>query len=325
MNTTFVENKLNFMSIPSVDLSDFLSGDPKRKSNFVQSLGKAYEEIGFVAVKNHGISDDLIADLYRYVQQFFSLPLEQKKKYEIAGMAGQRGYTSFGKEHAKGSEAPDLKEFFQYGQIVRDNFSDEVYPDNVSVKEIENFDETIAQAYRGFEKSGTALLQAIALYLNLDEHYFDEFVFNGNSILRSIHYPPITSEPVSAIRAEQHEDINLITLLVGASADGLEILSKQNEWVPVTSLPEQIVVNVGDMLQRLTNNKLCSTTHRVVNPARQFWHTSRFSIPFFLHPKTAMSLRCLDNCVDDAHPKIYEDITAGDYLDERLREIGLKA
>lgn len=313
------------MSIPSVDLSDFLSRDVNKKKAFVQSLGKAYEEIGFVAVKNHGIADGLIADLYKYVQQFFSLPLEQKQKYEIKGLAGQRGYTSFGKEHAKGSEAPDLKEFFQYGQIARDNFNEEIYPDNVSVKEIDNFDTTLATAYRAFEKSGTSLLQAISLYLGLEEHYFDEFVHNGNSILRSIHYPPITTEPVSAIRAEQHEDINLITLLVGASAGGLEILSKQDQWVPVTSLPEQIVVNVGDMLQRLTNNKLCSTTHRVVNPARQFWHTSRFSIPFFLHPKTSMSLHCLDNCIDRSHPKLYEDISAGEYLDERLREIGLKA
>ncbi len=313
------------MSIPSVDLSDFLSGDAVKKNQFIQNLGKAYEDVGFVAVKNHGISDDLITDLYKYVQQFFSLPLEKKKIYEIKGLAGQRGYTSFGKEHAKGSEAPDLKEFFQYGQIAQDNFKDEIYPDNVSVEEIKNFDKTFAQAYRAFEKSGTALLQAIALYLGLNENYFAEFVFNGNSILRSIHYPPITTEPISAIRAEQHEDINLITLLVGASADGLEILSKQDEWVPVTALPEQIVVNVGDMLQRLTNNKLCSTTHRVVNPARQFWHTSRFSIPFFLHPKTSMSLRCLVNCIDDTHPKLYDDITAGEYLDERLREIGLKA
>ena len=313
------------MSIPSVDLGEFLSGDPVRKNKFVQDIGKAYEEVGFVAVKNHGIPDELIADLYEYIQQFFSLPLIQKKQYEIMGLAGQRGYTSFGKEHAKGSEAPDLKEFFQYGQIAREDFTNEIYPDNVSVKDIPDFDRTLAEAYRAFERSGTVLLQAIALYLGLNEHYFDEFVYNGNSILRSIHYPPITTEPVSAIRAEQHEDINLITLLVGASADGLEILSKQDEWVAVTSLPEQIVVNVGDMLQRLTNNKLRSTTHRVVNPARQFWHTSRFSIPFFLHPKTSMSLRCLENCIDDTHPKIYEDTTAGEYLDERLREIGLKS
>jgi isopenicillin N synthase-like dioxygenase len=312
------------MSIPSVDLAEFLSGDPFRKNAFVQELGKAYEEVGFVAVKNHGVSDELIADLYRYVQEFFSLPLEKKKNYEIPGLAGQRGYTSFGKEHAKGSDAPDLKEFFQYGQIARDNFKDELYPDNVRIKEVEIFNKTFDEAYRAFEISGTALLQAIALYLDLPEHYFDEYVYNGNSILRAIHYPPIIHEPASAIRAEQHEDINLITLLVGASADGLEILSKQDEWVAVTSLPDQIVCNVGDMLQRLTNNKLISTTHRVVNPKRELWHTSRFSIPFFLHPRSSMSLKCLDNCIDDAHPIAYEDASAGEYLDERLREIGLK-
>ena len=312
------------MSIPSVDLADFLSGDPGRKNDFVQKLGKAYEEVGFVAVKNHGVPDELIEDLYRYVQEFFSLPLEKKRGYEIPELSGQRGYTSFGKEHAKGSEAPDLKEFFQYGQVPRDNYKEEEYPDNVRVNEIEPFNKTFEEAYRAFEKSGTAMLQAIALYLGLEEHYFDKYVYNGNSILRAIHYPPITQEPKSAIRAEQHEDINLITLLVGASADGLEILTKQGGWVPVTSLPEQIVVNVGDMLQRFTNNKLRSTTHRVVNPKRELWHTSRFSIPFFLHPRSSMSLRCLDECIDSEHPKSYEDATAGEYLDERLREIGLK-
>jgi isopenicillin N synthase-like dioxygenase len=312
------------MAIPSVDLAEFLSGDATRKAAFVQQLGKAYEEVGFVAVKNHGVPDALIADLYKYVQEFFSLPSDKKRPYEIPELAGQRGYTSFGKEHAKGSEAPDLKEFFQYGQIPRDNYKEEEYPPNVQVSEIATFNATMEAAYRAFEKSGTALLQAIALYLGLDEHYFDNYVFNGNSILRSIHYPPITHEPKSAIRAEQHEDINLITLLVGASADGLQILTKQNEWVGVTSLPEQIVVNVGDMLQRLTNNKLRSTTHRVVNPPRDLWHTSRFSIPFFLHPKSSMSLQCLHSCIDATHPKAYEDATAGEYLDERLREIGLK-
>ena len=312
------------MSIPSVDLADFLSGDPVRKNDFVQKLGKAYEEVGFVAVKNHGVPDELIADLYRYVQEFFSLPLEHKRTFEIPELAGQRGYTSFGKEHAKGSDAPDLKEFFQYGQVPRDNFDEEEYPPNVEVNDIAPFNQTFEDAYRAFEKSGKALLQAISLYLGLDEHYFDDYVHNGNSILRAIHYPPITLEPASAIRAEQHEDINLITLLVGASADGLEILTKQGEWIPVTSLPDQIVVNVGDMLQRFTNNKLCSTTHRVVNPKRELWHTSRFSIPFFLHPRSSMSLRCLDTTVDASHPKAYEDATAGEYLDERLREIGLK-
>jgi isopenicillin N synthase-like dioxygenase len=313
------------MSIPVVDLADFLSDEPQRKQAFIQQLGNAYEEVGFVAVKNHGIPDELIAHQYEYVQQFFALPLEKKLHYEIEGLAGQRGYTSFGREHAKGSDAPDLKEFFQYGQMVEDGDPIKaIYPDNVQVKEIPQFNPTIEAAYKYFENSGRALLKAIALYLNLQEDYFEQHVHNGNSILRCIHYPPITHEPKSAIRAEQHEDINLITLLVGASADGLEILNKQDEWVAVTSLPEQIVVNVGDMLQRLTNNKLRSTTHRVVNPPRELWHTSRFSMPFFLHPKGEMSLACLESCIDDAHPKAYEDATAGEYLDERLREIGLK-
>lgn len=312
------------MSIPSVDLDDFLNGNPEKKAAFVQSLGKAYEEVGFVAVKNHGVPDELIADLYKYVQQFFSLPLDQKRNYEIPELAGQRGYTSFGKEHAKGRDEPDLKEFFQYGQVSRDNFTDEEYPDNVEVAQVASFNATFDDTYRAFEKSGTALLRAIALYLGLDEFYFDQFVFNGNSILRAIHYPPITHEPKSAIRAEQHEDINLITLLVGASADGLEILNNKGEWIGVTSLPEQIVVNVGDMLQRFTNNRLRSTTHRVVNPKRELWHTSRFSIPFFLHPQSSMSLQCLESCIDESHPLQYENITAGEYLNERLIEIGLK-
>ncbi len=313
------------MTIPVVDLNDFLNGDEKKKSAFVQELGKAYESVGFVAVKNHGIPKELIADLYRNVQQFFSLPSNKKKNFEIPELAGQRGYTSFGKEHAKGSDAPDLKEFFQYGQVVpKDHKLKSEYPDNVNVSDVKGFDEIFYKAYRAFEKSGKSLLQAIALYLGLNENYFDGFVDEGNSIVRAIHYPPITSEPKSAIRAEQHEDINLITLLVGASADGLQILTKKNEWVGVTSLPDQIVVNVGDMLQRLTNNKLKSTTHRVVNPPRELWHTSRFSIPFFLHPKSTMSLTALASCIDEKRLKVYEDITAGEYLDERLREIGLK-
>jgi isopenicillin N synthase-like dioxygenase len=312
-------------TIPVVDLADFLSGDAEKRQAFVDALGEAYETVGFVSVKNHGIPDDLIKKLYDEVQRFFSLPLQKKKEYEIEGLAGQRGYTSFGKEHAKGSEAPDLKEFFQFGQTIENGQPvSEEYPENIDVKEIPAFKTTLYTVYRNFEKSGKALLSAIALYLNLPENYFDEYIRDGNSILRCIHYPPITQEPASAIRSEQHEDINLITLLVGASADGLQILTKQGEWVGVTSLPEQIVVNVGDMLQRLTNNKLKSTTHRVVNPPRELWHTSRFSMPFFLHPRSEMSLACLDECIDVKHPKAYVDITAGEYLNERLREIGLK-
>ncbi len=312
------------MAIPVVDLAEF-SGTAEQKRSFVSALGKAYEEVGFVAVKNHGIADATIEGLYKNTTDFFSLPQTVKRQYEIPGLAGQRGYTSFGKEHAKGSTAPDLKEFFQFGQIVEDGDPIKAeYPDNVVVRELPGFNPIFTKAYRSFEHSGGLLLRAIALYLGLGEDFFVPFIHNGNSILRAIHYPPISVEPKSAIRAEQHEDINLITLLIGASADGLEILSKQNQWVPVTSLPEQIVVNVGDMLQRLTNDKLKSTTHRVVNPPREKWESPRYSIPFFLHPVSSMSLACLPGCIDATHPKAYPDATAGEYLDERLREIGLK-
>lgn len=312
--------------IPAVDLADFTSGDAARKQAFVNALGQAYETIGFVAVRNHAISPELQESLYDTVQQFFALPEETKRKYEKPELAGQRGYVSFGREHAKDSKAADLKEFWHFGQEVEgDDALKAQYPDNVEVAELPAMQEVGMKAYRKFEESGRLMLQAIALHLGLDEFYFDDKIRNGNSILRPIHYPPITSEPDSAVRAGQHEDINLITLLIGASADGLQVLNKQGEWVSVTALPDHIVVNVGDMLQRLTNNKLRSTTHRVVNPPREKWHTSRYSIPFFLHPRSDMRLDCLNECVADGQSPAFEPISAGEYLDQRLREIGLKA
>lgn len=312
-------------TIPTVDLADFLSGDEIRKQKFVNTLGKAYREVGFVAVRNHGVNKNNIDDFYDVVQHFFSLPETIKRKYEIAGLAGQRGYTSFGKEHAKGSTSADLKEFWQFGQTVMDNAEiKNEYPENVNVKELPNFNLLGVALYKNFENSGRELLRAIALFLGLDENYFDDKIHNGNSILRAIYYPPITKEPASAVRAEQHEDINLITLLVGASADGLEVMSTEGNWVPVKTAPDEIVVNVGDMLQRLTNNVLKSTTHRVVNPPKEKWSTPRYSIPFFLHPKSDVDLTCLSSCITENNPLHYESITAGGYLDERLREIGLK-
>lgn len=312
-------------AIPVVDLKQYTYGSAQEREDFVQTLGDAFQNVGFVGVINHGVPKNLIEDFYKAAKEFFALPESVKQKYEILGLAGQRGYTSFGKEHAKQSEVPDLKEFFQIGQTVTDGDSiQEMYPDNVTVAEKPEFSELGSQLYRAFEKAGGELLKAIATYLDLDENYFEDKIHNGNSILRAIHYPPITQEPKSAIRAEQHEDINLITLLVGASAGGLEIYTKQNEWVPIIPEDDEIVVNVGDMLQRLTNNYLKSTTHRVVNPPREEWSKPRLSIPFFLHGRADMDLTCLANCVTDERPLMYEPTTAGNYLDERLREIGLK-
>jgi isopenicillin N synthase-like dioxygenase len=316
---------LQDMGIPSVDLSDFIHGSLEQKRAFVNALGNAYEGIGFVAVRNHLIDERTVEILYEEVQKFFSLPEEVKKKYEVKELAGQRGYTSFGREHAKGSNAGDLKEFWHFGQEVEgvDPIKSE-YPDNIFVDEMQEFNRIGLKAYRDLENTGKYMLRAIALYLGLEETYFDDKIKNGNSILRPIHYPPITAEPQSAVRAGQHEDINLITLLIGASADGLEVLNKKNEWVAVTALPDHIVVNVGDMLQRLTNGKLKSTTHRVVNPPREKWGSSRFSIPFFLHPRSEMSLACLPSCVPAGEKPQWEPITAGEFLNERLAEIGLK-
>lgn len=316
---------LQDMGIPSVDLADFIHGNAEQKRNFVNALGEAYEGIGFVAVRNHLIDERTVEILYEEVQKFFNLSDDVKHKYEVKELAGQRGYTSFGREHAKGSNAGDLKEFWHFGQEVEgvDPIKSE-YPDNIFTDELPEFNRVGLKAYRDLEDTGKYMLRAIAIYLGLDETYFDDKIKNGNSILRPIHYPPITSEPKSAVRAGQHEDINLITLLIGASADGLEVLNKQNEWVAVTALPDHIVVNVGDMLQRHTNGKLKSTTHRVVNPPREKWGSSRFSIPFFLHPRSEMSLACLPSCIPAGEQPQWEPITAGEFLNERLAEIGLK-
>ncbi len=312
-------------AIPVVDLSQFVNGNAEQRAAFVHQLGGAFRDIGFVAVANHGISQQLIDNFYTSAKSFFALDESAKLKYKIAGLAGQRGYTSFGTEHAKQSKVGDLKEFFQLGQYVApDHPLKEQYPDNVQVPEKPEFAQLGKELYQAFEKSGAHLLRAIALFLDLPEDYFTGKIKDGNSILRAIHYPPITSEPATAIRAEQHEDINLITLLVGASAGGLQVLNMADEWLAVLPDEGEIVINVGDMLQRLTNNHLKSTTHRVVNPPREEWHNPRLSIPFFLHPVSQMDLTCLANCVTHETPMAYDPITAGAYLDERLIEIGLK-
>ena len=290
-------------------------------------MGHAYQNIGFVAVKNHGLSPTLTAKLYHAIKQFFALPEATKLTYEIEDLGGQRGYTAKGKEHAKGRKVGDLKEFYHIGQEMSEG--DRLrwgYPANIFPQEVPEFKTTTVEAYRILEQTGLQMLRAIALYLELDEFYFDELVKCGNSILRAIHYFPLQDAAdmlPNAVRAAKHGDINLITLLMGASAEGLEILRQDGKWISVTALPEQIVVNVGDMLERLTNKKLRSTIHRVVNPPQELWHTARYSIPFFMHPISAMPLNCLPSCIDENHPKQFADITAGEFLQQRLREIGL--
>ena len=311
-------------NIPSVDLRDFLSDDPVRKQKFVNEIGKAYEDIGFVALKGHFLDDQLVENLYSEVRNFFSLPLETKAKYEIPGIGGQRGYVSFGKESAKGRTTGDLKEFWHFGQYVENNPKLEAeYPKNVMVDELPKFNEVGKEAYQKLEKTGIYVLSALAIYLGLDEFYFDNYIKNGNSILRPIHYPPIQDEPKDAVRAAAHGDINLITLLMGAQGKGLQVQNHKGEWIDAIAQDDELVINVGDMLSRHSNNKLKSTIHQVVNPPRELWGTSRFSIPFFMHPISEMPLNVLENTIDDEHPKAFDDITAGEFLTERLIELGL--
>ena len=311
--------------IPSVDLRDFLSENPEKKQRFIDEIGIAYENIGFVALKGHFLNDNLVSELYEEVKNFFNLPLEVKQKYEIPGIGGQRGYVSFGKESAKGKKEGDLKEFWHFGQYVEDDLiRAKEYPENVIVEELPKFNAVGKTTYRMLEKTAKYVLRSLALHLGLEETYFDHFIKNGNSILRPIHYPPITSEPKGAVRAAAHGDINLITLLMGAQGRGLQVQNHKGEWIDAIAEPDELMINVGDMLSRHSNNKLKSTIHRVVNPPKELWGSSRYSIPFFMHPISEMELDVLDNCIDEKNPKQFDDITAGEFLEERLRELGLK-
>ncbi len=310
--------------VPSADLRDFIASDPAKKQKFVTEIGRAFEEIGFVALSGHFLPESLVGELYTEVKNFFSLPQHIKDSYEIPGIGGQRGYTSFGKEHAKGRKEGDLKEFWHFGQEVdNDPKLANTYPKNVIVKEMPKFNAVGMEAYKMLEKTAQYVLRALALHLNLEETYFDEWIKNGNSILRPIHYPPITTEPKNAVRAAAHGDINLITLLMGAHGRGLQVMNHRGDWIDAIARPDQLMINVGDMLSRLTNNKLKSTIHQVINPPRELWGSSRYSIPFFMHPIGDMKLNCLANCIDKGHPKGYLDITAGEFLNERLVELGL--
>ncbi len=310
--------------IPSVNLLDFLSNDPKIKQKFVDEIGQAYETIGFVALKGHFLEDPLVDKLYSEIKKFFDLSTAQKQRYEVPEIGGQRGYVSFGKESAKGRKEGDLKEFWHFGQYVQDNPELEAeYPKNLVVSELDEFNTVGKEAYKMLEKTATYVLRALSLHLGLDEFYFDKYVHNGNSILRPIHYPPIKEEPKNAERAAAHGDINLITLLMGAQGKGLQVQNLEGEWIDAIANPDELMINVGDMLSRHTNNKLKSTIHRVVNPPRELWGSSRYSIPFFLHPISAMKLNVLENCIDAENPKQFEDITADEYLDQRIKELGL--
>ena len=313
--------------IQTLSYLDFTSSDPVRRSGFIESLDRAFREIGFVVIRDHVVSHDLQKLAYEKVAAFFNLPLETKSTFRVPGIGGARGYTPFGTEHAKNSQVGDLKEFFHVGmQLPPGHPLETHYPPNVTVNSVPGFDVTLRALYDGLLGLGRDLLKSLAVSLRLRDDYFEEKVRYGNSILRPIHYPALKGgEEPKAIRSAAHEDINLITLLIGASSPGLEVHSRLGEWIPIQTQPDEIVVNVGDMLQRLTNRYYISTTHRVVNPPANPGKptTTRYSIPFFLHPISEMSLEALPSCVRDGESPAEPGITAGAYLQERLREIGL--
>ena len=291
---------------------------------FAERIGRSFSDWGFAVVSDHGISADLIARAESMSRAFFALPDDVKRSYHIAGGGGARGYTPFGTESAKDSDIHDLKEFWHIGRDLPSGHPFEPFmPPNIWPAELDGFRETYLEMFAAFDKAGARILEAIARFLGLAPDFFVDTVRDGNSVMRLIHYPPVP-EDSPAVRAAAHEDINTITLLIGAEEAGLELLDRNGNWRPVSPKAGELAVNIGDMLQRLTNNLLPSTTHRVVNPAPERRGHSRYSMPFFLHFRPDYAIRTLPSCIDGSHPDLYpEPITAHEYLMQRLREIGL--
>ncbi|MFL6752976.1 MAG: isopenicillin N synthase family dioxygenase [Sphingomicrobium sp.] len=291
---------------------------------FADKLGHSFEEYGFAIIADHGIPDELIHRAEDKAKAFFALPEPVKRKYLIEGGGGARGYTPFGIETAKGAKAHDLKEFWHVGRDLPPGHKFRGHmPDNLWPAEVESFEATFKALFAAFDEAGLKILKAIARYLRIDEDYFADTVRDGNSVLRLLHYPPIEGEPGSHVRAGAHEDINTITLLLGAEEAGLELLTKDGRWIPVAPKPGALVVNIGDMLQRLTNGVLRSTSHRVVNPPPERRGRSRYSMPFFLHFRSDFLIEALPGTVPAGEQPKWPPITANDYLQERLREIKL--
>ena len=310
------------MQLPTLSLQKWTHGSPEEQIAFSEELGSAFRSLGFAAIENHGFGSTDREQLYASVQQFFNLDEAAKRAFILEGAKGQRGFTPFGVEHAKGETSADLKEFFQWGPM---NAEERGLSGNVNVNSVvEGMDEVVRAAYLKLEAIGNELMKAVALHIGVNREYFTDPLAGGHSIFRAIHYPAQPELPEDGIRAAAHEDINLITLLMGASAEGLEVIS-EGKWVPIHVTTDVLVINVGDMLERLTNNQLPSTIHRVLNPPPERRHIPRYSMPFFLHLASDVLIETLPGCIDADHPNLYPSpITANDFLVQRLIEIGLK-
>jgi len=297
------------------------------KARFSQDIGESFRNFGFALVKDHGIDPALIASAWKLTEQFFALPEAEKRSYYDAAKAGARGYTPLGTEIAKGAKVSDLKEFWHVGRDLPEGspLADASMPPNVWPDRPAQFREVLEALYAQFDTAGATILSRIASYLGLDEHWFDPAIEDGNSVLRLLHYPPLTGMDGEAIRAGAHGDINLITLLLGAEEAGLELLTREGIWIPANPPEGALVVNVGDMLERLTNHMLPSTIHRVRNPDASRAQFSRYSMPFFLHLRSDFPIRTLPQCITAENPDRYPvPILADEFLQQRLREIGLK-
>jgi isopenicillin N synthase-like dioxygenase len=311
--------------IPQLSLSDYANGTAAQRARFIAAFGDGIKEFGFVSFTHHGVDAEVIRRTYADAQAFFALSSEAKHALDVPGGGGQRGYTGYGKEHAKNRSVGDLKEFFHVGRdLPQGHPRAAAYGNNLWPKELTSFKANALALYGALDAAAAVMLQALAEYFKVPLTTFSDMADEGNSILRIIHYPPLKKRFISGgVRAAEHEDINLITLLCESTSSGLEILTRQGDWIPVEALKGQLVVDSGDMLSRVTNEVVPSTTHRVVNPKSADDDVERYSMPFFVHPYPDCSLTVLDACVSPDNPKRYPPITADDFLRQRLKEIGL--
>ena len=313
---------MSLRKVPELSLLSYVHGSENDKNKFVDNIFTGLKDYGFIILKDHIIEQKKIDKAYELVKEFFDLPIDTKLKYQ-GNNGGQRGYTPFKTEHAKNSKNPDLKEFWHVGrELVSSSAYRGIYPENVWPSEVAELKKTFIELFEAMDSTSILLLETIGKGLDLPQDYFTKMIHDGNSIIRMIHYPPTKGEDTkNSVRAAAHEDINLITMLVGATDSGLQLLERDGSWLDVESRPGEIVVDTGDMMSRITNNLLPSTTHRVINPSDD--GSARFSMPFFVHPHSDAMLRCIPSCVKNGGRVADDDIRAGDFLNQRLREIGL--
>ncbi|WP_411820364.1 2-oxoglutarate and iron-dependent oxygenase domain-containing protein [Hyphococcus formosus] len=311
---------MKYTRVPELSLKAYTDGSPADRKEFEDALYDGFKYFGFIILKDHKVSHELLRRAYDKSAEFFALPEDDKMPFFRPD--GQRGYTPFGREHAKDSKHPDLKEFWHVGREFPEGSPlAEIYPPNVWPQKPESFRDTFLELFDALEEAGMVMLEALAPSLDVPRDFFRDMATNGNSILRLLHYPPVPDgvNP-NAIRAAAHEDINLITILVAANGSGLELLDRDGNWLPVETDPDNLIVDAGDMLARVCNDKIPATTHRVVNP-QDGTNESRYSMPFFMHPHSSAVLSCIESFKGEGAK--YEDITADEFLKQRLREIGL--